>query len=205
MINTNFNKRNLSVIKIFKRKLKVVSTILFICLFASSAQAGLMEYDFDNGLPTDWAINENTYLDNGILFIDTRYPIASATTNLFNYSGTYAATISFDFDTPAGLGVQATRWVDIQFYDGSSWSALSEQYRIRQNANAGNYSFEYSGYNTGQFRFSGKGDSGGNFYVMIDNVKIATVPAPHALAIFGFGIIFLVARLRKQNPLIKKI
>jgi hypothetical protein len=192
------------VIKIFKRKLKVVSTLLFICLFASSAQAGLMDYDFENGLPQGWTIDNNTYFENGVLFIDTRYPLASVMTNEFNLpGGTYAVTISFDFDAPTEPGVQATRWVDIQFFDGSSWSALSNSYRIRQNADAGNYSFEYSASQTGQFRFSGKGDSGKTRYVMIDNLKITAVPAPHTLAIFGFGIIFLVTRLRKRQLLIK--
>jgi hypothetical protein len=201
MINTNFNKRNLSVIKIFKRKLKVVSTLIFICLFASSAQAGLMEYDFENDLPQGWTTNNDTYFENGVLFISTNSPAASVMTNEFNLpGGTYAVTISFDFDAPADPGVQATRWVDIEFFDGSSWSDYD---RIKQNDPAGNYSFVYSASQTGQFRFKGKGDSGGTRYVMIDNVKITAVPAPHTLAIFGFGIIFLVTRLRKRQLLIK--
>jgi hypothetical protein len=124
-------------------------------------------------------------------------------TNEFNLpGGTYAVTISFDFDAPADPSVQATRWVDIEFFDGSSWSDYD---RIKQNDAAGNYSFVYSASQTGQFRFKGKGDSGGTRYVMIDNVKITAVPAPHALAVFGCGIIFLVTRLRKQSSLINKI
>jgi hypothetical protein len=185
------------MLEVCKRKISVLSTLLFICLFANSTQAAMifME-DFEGNVAPGWVLN-GTSVENEMLVIDTLSPKRIATSPIFDLTAKSFLSISFDFDKPIDPSPQATRWVDLELWNGSAWAFID---RIKQNAASGSYFYEFTAGFTqnGQFRFVGKGDSGGNRLVLIDNVEVNAVPAPHALAIFGFGLLLLAARWRTK-------
>lgn len=191
--------------KISSSKTSWLSLGMIILLFSSVSNAGIaLSESFDDGTADGWTFDGNTFIGSDpinatqALLIDTRAPIASAISPVLDLRWLASVTLSFDFAQPAEPVPQATRWVDVEFFDGNDWLRLA---RLRQNRSAEeDLSFTLtSGFSDmGQFRFLGKGDSGGNRFVAIDNVNVEVVSAPQTLASFGVFALLLLSIRRKS-------
>lgn len=178
-------------------------SMLFL-IISTTAQSGVVYTEnFDDGVADDWTLGQNTLIDSDpinatpSLFIDTDSPTAVALTPLFDLRFIASATLMFDFSQPASPGPQATRWVDLDFFNGSTWVPLA---RLKQNSAATSglsYTVTSGFTDANQFRFTGKGDSGGSRFVAIDNVSLELVSAPQTLAMFGVVGLLLVSLRRK--------
>jgi uncharacterized protein (TIGR03382 family) len=173
-------------------------------VFRGLASAGLLLMeDFDDGVADGWnlaagAVPATLVTDpvnsTPALGIETTGLQRIAETPSFNLTGATFVRIIFDF-AAGGASPQATRWADLQFFDGTAWIQID---RIRHNdPNATGLVYEItSGFSVNnQFRFVGKADSGSQRSLVFDNVKIISdVPAPPTLALFAVAGLLLLRR-----------
>jgi hypothetical protein len=194
-----------------KTKISYLLTLALALGLSAGLQAQIIiDEDFESGA-TGWNLNaspgtssttiasQDLGLGDGtsnVLQIATGSFYQIAETPTFDLTGKTLATITFDYgDTNGG----ATRFISVDFWDGSTWRDVSGN--INHNTANGELSYDVTTtawFGTdNKFRFEGKNAGGGgqqNTY--IDNVLITAngIPEPSvfALSMFGFGALWLL-------------
>jgi hypothetical protein len=181
-----------------------------VLLFSHTSQAGiiLME-DFNDGVADGWNLNAGSFPATLsadpvnatlALAIETAFtgPLGQiAETPSFDLSGATFAQIMFDFSRTGDP--QATRWVDVEFWDGGAWSLVQRIVHNVTPATGLTYVVNSGLGVNNKFRFEGKADSGGSRVLFFDNVKITSdvpVPVPSSLLLLGTAALLLLGRRR---------